>query len=105
MDRYVLLCGCMVGCIARLVVVEKIYGWKCWKRGGDCVDVWMDMSVSAWWLCGCMDGCVGRCMVVVWMYGWICRYLGGFWMDGCAGRWVVVGGCMDGSVGRWVVFG
>jgi len=53
--------------------------------------------------------------VVVWMYG--CRYVGGSCMDGCVGRWVVIGwmygrvsvggwwlgGCMDGCVGKWEV--
>ena len=45
--------------------------------GGGWVDVWMDISVSAWCLGGFMDGCVGRLVVVGWMCGWMCRYVGG----------------------------
>jgi len=33
----------------------------------------MDVLVDGWWLGGCVDGCVGRWMVVGWMYGWMCR--------------------------------
>jgi len=28
------------------------------------VDVWMDVSLGGWWLDGCMDGCVGKWVVV-----------------------------------------
>jgi len=43
---------------------------------GGCVDVWMDISVSALGLGGCKNGRVGRMVMVGWMCGWMCRYVG-----------------------------
>jgi len=40
---------------------------------GGWVDVRMDVSVGRCWLGGCMDGCVGRWVVVGWMFCWMCR--------------------------------
>ena len=45
--------------------------------GGGRVDVWNDISASAWCLGGCMNGRVGRLVVVGWLCGWTRRYVGG----------------------------
>jgi len=47
----------------------------------------MNLSVRGWWL----NGCVGRWEVI------------GRCSDGCVGRWVSLCGCMDGCEGGCVV--
>ena len=50
----------------------------------------MDVSVVRWWYVGCMYGCVGR-WGDVWIYGLLDERCFGEYVDGCVGRWVVVG--------------
>jgi len=83
-------------------MVRWMCGWMSQVVGG-WVDVWMVMSVGVLCLGECVNGCAGRWVVVGWVY-WMDVLVDGCWLDG----WVVggwwLGGCLDGYFRKCVVF-